>query len=673
MGQGELTLGTTDWSAMSVAELEESLRYHNTKYWVDDDPEISDFDYDQLVEALRAKAPDSPVLDAIGADGAAAIAGIEESDKVAHDPPMLSLDKCYEEDTLTKWFGKFDGKAVVTPKIDGVATCIRYDANGDLVLAATRGNGKVGENITEQVKRIDDVPHKIPRGPLEVRGESYMPLDVFDAKFKGVYKSPRNIVAGALKQKDAAKTADFHVHFFAYDLVGVDYETEEEQYAILEELGFTHVPCHVSEHKDLQQSFDDMVAERPDWNYEADGVVYKANDVEEQERMGYTSHHPRYAIAYKFVAETSEATLEKIEWSVSRTGAINPVAIISPTSLAGAVITRVSLHNLAIMDALGGEDSNLCLGSTVEVSRRGGVIPQIEKVITAGDEEIQIPDRCPSCGGDTRREGDFLFADHNSHCRVLRITKLEHFTKVMEIKGFGSKHLESLVDEGLVTTPPEFYELEVDDLLDLDRMGETLATKLVANIQAKKTVHAAMFLRSFGIHEIGKHVSAILANEFDTMDEVFDLTAEDFAKIHTIGDVIAKAVTQGLVDHRDEIDALLEYVTPVFPEKVEEPEGGPLEDQSFLFTGTLATMKRKDAQAAVVALGAQAPSGVSKALTYLVIGDADYDRYANEGWKSSKIKKAEKYIGEGADLEIINETKFTEILTNAQSASDEEE
>ncbi len=255
----------------------------------------------------------------------------------------------------------------------------------------------------------------------------------------------------------------------------------------------------------------------------------------------------------------------------------------------------------------------------------------------------------------------------------MRIAKLEHFVKVMEIKGFGGKHLESLFDEGLVTTPPEFYELEIDDLLDLDRMGETLATKLVANIQAKKAVHAAMFLRSFGIHELGRHVSAILANEFDDLDQVFALTAEDFAKVHTIGDVIAKTVTEGLVTYRDAIDALLEYVTPVFPERVDAPEGGPLEGSSFLFTGTLVTMKRKDAQAAVVSLGAEAPSGVSKTLSYLVIGDADFDRYENEGWRSSKLKKAEKYIGEGAALEIVNETRFSELLEDAKTTAAAEE
>lgn len=658
--------GLFDWSSLSVEELEEKLRYHNKKYWIDNAPEISDPEFDRLVEALRAAAPDSPVLDAIGPAGAA---GDDEAllPKIHHDPPMLSLGKCYEEDTLTKWFDKFEGDAVVSPKIDGVAVCIKYDAAGNLHIGATRGDGIEGELITDNVRTIVDVPETISEGPLEVRGEAYMPRSIFNAEFSVKYKSPRNLTAGALKQKEAAKAAAYKIHFFCYDVVGKEFDSELEKLEFAKAQGFTPVPTDLVEHGKLQDTYDAMAAERADWDYETDGIVYKVNDTETQESMGRNSHHPRFALAYKFQGDSGKSILREIEWSVSRTGSINPVGIVDPIFLSGATVTRVSLHNLAIMEGLGG-DAGLMLGSEVMMMRRGGVIPNMEAVLVPGDEPVEIPDECPICGAATYRDGDFLFADHTDSCAAMRVRRLAHYTKVMEIKGFGEKILEQVYDEGLVYDLVDFYKLEASQLLELDRMGEKLANKLVEQIELRSTVPVAVFLRALGIHELGKHVTKILAETYDSMDEIFSMTKEDLAGIHTIGDVIAERVTAGLEERREEIEGLLEHVTVEFPDKTAPPAEttGALVDKKFLFTGTLEAMTRKDAQAKVVELGGQTPSSVSKNLDYLVIGDTDYERYEG-GWRSSKLKKAEKYNGDGANIEIINESKFLELVSDSDT------
>lgn len=651
-----------DWSGLSVEDLERAVEYHNHRYWVEDAPIISDPDFDRLLEALREKAPRSPVLDAIGAAGAGAdFAGVE-GEKVAHDPPMLSLGKCYEEETLLKWFGKFDGDSVVTPKIDGVAVCIRYDESGRLIVGSTRGNGEFGELITENVRHIANVPPTIPSGPLELRGEAYMPWSVFRSKFADEYSSPRNLTAGALKQKDPAQTAHYEIRFFGYDVLGRDFDTEAAKMEFMREIGFTPVDHRIVHHEDLQETFEEFVELRPTFDYDTDGVVYKANDIEEQERMGYTAHHPRYAIAYKFQGESGTSTLRHIHWNVSRTGAINPVGIVDPVELSGATVTRVSLHNLSIMEALGG-DGGLRLNSKVMMVRRGGVIPHMERVIEPGDTPIELPESCPFCDAPAHREGDVLIADHAPDCGATRLKQLEHFASVMEIKGFGPKMLEALYEAGLLTTPADFFTLRVDDMLDLDRVGRRLAEKLVRRVDERREVPVATFLRSLGVDELGSHVSKILAREYDSIEEILEVDAEELAAIHTIGDVIAESVTAGLAAQRELVDELLESIDVVFPPSVDAVADidSPVAGKAFLFTGTLESMKRKEAQQRVEALGGLTPSGVKKDLDFLVIGDADLERFEG-GWRSGKLKKAEKYNGSGSNIRIIGESEFLQLL-----------
>ena len=650
-----------DWSKLDIPNLEAAVVFHNGQYWVKNDAVISDVDFDKLLEALRAKAPESAILDAIGPEGAGELGEEGTLEKVIHDPPMLSLDKCYEEETLVKWFEKFEGDAVVSPKVDGVAVCIHYDANGDLKLASTRGNGKTGELITTNVKRLQGVPLKIKDGPLEVRGEAYMPWTVFEAKFAADYSSPRNLTAGALKLKDPDKAESYQCRFFGYDVVGKEFETEIDKLTYFQESGFEVVEHKLVTHEELQGAYDDLLERRMELGYETDGVVYKVNKSSEHERMGRTAHHPRFAIAYKFQGESGTSYLREIEWSVSRTGTINPVAIVDPVFLSGAEVTRASLHNLSIMEKLGGENG-LKLNSKVMMMRRGGVIPHLEKVLEEGDILIEIPKECADCSAETYREIDFLFAHHDIDCRIVRLRQIEHFINVMEIKGIGPKLIETLFDSSLVKVPADLFELTVEKLLTLDRVGDKLANKLVDRIAGQREVPVAVFLRSLGIDELGNHVGDILGQHNENLDAILAMTKEELAAIHTIGDIIAEKVTAGLKVNHDTILGLTKYISLVFPsnEPVEAIDSA-ISGKSFLFTGTLESMGRKDAQNRVKELGGTAPSGVNKALDFLVIGDKDYEKYEG-GWRSSKLKKAEKYISDGSTMRIINESEFSKMV-----------
>ncbi len=648
-----------DWSKLAVADLEAAVQFHNAAYWVDNNAVISDVEFDLLLEALRTKAPESPVLDAIGPAGAGAfeLDGV----KVEHNPPMLSLDKCYDEDTITKWFGKFNGEVIASPKVDGVAGCMRYDADGHLLQAATRGNGVVGEDFTENARHIVDLPQKIASGPLEVRGECYIPLDVFREKFEGEYSSPRNLTAGALKQKDPQKTARFQVHFFGYDVIGREFESEAAKMAFLREMGFSEVENHHVKIDELQSAYESILGRRADLNYDTDGVVYKVNNTEEQKRMGLTAHHPRFAIAYKFQGDAGQSILREVHWSVSRTGALNPVGIVDPVDLSGATVTRASLHNLSIMEKLGG-DGGLMLGSRVLMIRRGGVIPHLEKVLEPGTEPVLIPTECPFCGGETVRQADVLTANHRDNCRGSRIRQLEHFASVMEIKGFGPKLLESMYDAEILTAPADFFTLTVAELLDLERVGRKLAEKQIERIAEKKNVKADVFLRALGIHELGNHVSKILVNTYPDLESILAVTKDELAAIHTIGDVIAESVTTGLNERREDIEELAQMLNLRFPTAADAPaEDAPLAGQKFLFTGALESMSRKDAQKKVAELGGESPSGVIKDLDYLVIGDADFEKFQG-GWRTNKLEKAEAYNADGAKISIIGESEFLEII-----------
>jgi DNA ligase (NAD+) len=639
-----MTADTTH--AAEIAELEAAIRHHNALYWDEQKPEISDYEYDKLVLRLKALAPASPVLADLGAKTP------ELGASFKHAEPMLSLDKCYEADELVEWAKSFEGKVVAMPKYDGIACSLHYGEDGRLRVAATRGDGTTGEDITANARLIKDIPSKIAPGrALEIRGEIYMRLSVF-AKYKAEgMANPRNLTAGAVKQKDAAKSAAYGLSFAAYDISGGAEASQVEELDRLVTLGFPKIDYFAMDKGDIAKGFEDFAKLRPTLDYEIDGVVFKVDSVKEQRRLGQTSHHPRFAIAYKFQGESGISTLRGVEWSVARTGAITPVAMVDPVVLSGVTVTRASLHNVAFITKLG-----LTLNAKVTLVRRGGVIPNVEHVTEPGDAPVTLPETCPSCGAAVKRERDFLYCTAPSTCRRAVIGQLAHFASTLDMLGFGDGVLEHAYDAGLLRQPADFYALTWEKLAARERSGEKSAKKLIAEIDKKRSVPLAAFLRALGLPELGKHVSAILASRYRTLDAVQAATLEELQATHSIGDTIAASVANGLRDAKPMIDALRACVT-VEPEMAAGGDiAGPLSGKSFVFTGKMVAFSRSEGEKRVRALGGQVLSGVNKTLTYLVVG-AD-----KSGPMSTKEKAAEKAIKEGAPLKVLSEDELLAML-----------
>ena len=655
--------------SFSADDLEILIRRANHEYWDKHAPTLPDPLYDQLVERLRRLRPDAAVLQEMGpAQGEAAALDAEEALRltpeqrfgaaVKHRRPMLSLEKCYHEPDLLSWATKFEGEVVVMPKMDGVACSLRYAKSGELQLAATRGSGTEGEDITMNVLEIPAIPRKIAaRGrEIEVRGEVYMTLSAF-SRYKGEFSNPRNLAAGSIKQKERKNSRTAHLSFFAYDVLGPEFRDEREKFALLRELGFTGGDHEFAPRAELQAAYERWAKARPGLDYEIDGVVYRASSCKEQARLGLTGHHPRWSIAYKFQGDAGVTDLLDIFWSVSRTGLITPVALLEPVELSGAMIGRASLHNLNIFEALG-----LTHGCRVEVTRRGGVIPNVERVVESGpaSHPFQLPTHCPACGAPAlrqkKRDGETLNCSQPKQCVHARLGELEHFAKVVDLQGFGPKVITAAVDAGLLSTPADFYRLRAEDLQELERLGEKSAQNLVDQVETHRELPLAVFLQALGVDHLGKQNALLLAGEFRTLARVRALTRDDLMQVRGIKDAIADAIVAGLKQRAELIDALLQFVKVLDGEEAAAPvEGGALTGKSFVFTGTLEGFTREEAQARVAALGGENPSGVTKTLTYLVVG-------AGRGAKSSKQKKAEELIAAGAPLTILSEEEFLSLV-----------
>jgi DNA ligase (NAD+) len=649
--------------ALSASELEALVRHHNDRYWRDASPEIDDVTFDRLVEALRAVNPRSPALDELG-DKRPDEPRVGFGD-VVHARPMLSLDKCYDDDTLLKWGAQIKGPVIVTPKIDGLACSLRYDKHGHLKQAGTRGDGRTGDDITKNARGIKDIPARIVHPPhsidddgFEVRGEVYMRVSRFNAHYKGNKANPRNLAAGALKTKDPAESAAYGLSFFAYDLLGVDVDSEAGKREALEKLGFPLTPAEiVPDHRDLPAVFRRFVDVCKDLDVETDGVVMKADVVAEQERLGITAHHPRYALAYKFQGESAQTTIVDIEWGVARTGVVTPVAVVDPVFVSGVTVTRVSLHNAGYAKKLG-----VGTGARVEIVRRGGVIPHVERVLAPPPSVIEAPVEWPVKGGTTplRSDGDFLVLAEPERSVDVVVSRVAHFTRVVDATGFGDKRLTQLVEQGVVKSPADLYALDKATLATLERMGETSAQHLVDEMNARRTLTLPVFLTSLGIDDLGPTVADALADHFHTLEALRAQPADTLAEVHGIGAVTAASIVEGLKQSAAVIDGLLQHVTIVQKQKVEDT-GSPLFGKSVVFTGTMATLDRKSAQKRVQQKGGKTPSSVTADLDYLVIGD-EGSPLLGAGEKSTKHKAAEKLIAKGSQLQIVSERDFLTLL-----------
>lgn len=659
-----------------LEELKEKIRYHNHRYHVLDDPEISDAEYDRLFKKLVALetahpqwvSPDSP-SQRVGSGPQTAFS------QVVHRQPMLSIDNGFNEqdildfDTRVKRLlgQKEEIVYLVEPKIDGLAVELVYE-NGVLLTAATRGDGNMGENITANVKTILAVPLKLMGSRpipelLEVRGEIYMEIAAFRelnqaraAENQPVFANPRNAAAGSVRQLDPRITAERRLNMFCYgigELKGAEFQAQKELMFGLQQWGLRINQTALQECGQVTEVIKhcrDLEAKRAQLPYEMDGAVIKVNDLNLQARLGAKSRSPRWALAYKFKPSQETTKILKIEVQVGRTGALTPVAHLEPVEIGGVIVKRATLHNQEEI-----EKKDIREGDTVMVQRAGDVIPEVVKVITAQrtgrEKPFQMPTHCPACKAKVEKKpGEVVVRCSNPNCPAQVREALIHFVSkgAMNMDGLGEKIALQLIDKGLVKEPADLFGLKFDDLMQLDKFAEKSAANLLQAIENSKKTTLAKLIYSLGIRHVGEHIAEILADHFGSWEALSQADETSLQTITAIGPQIAESVTAYFQDpeNQQHLKRLLKAGIQFTPSR--RPKGtGPLANKTFVLTGTLKSMERSEAKSHIQKTGAKTTSAVSKSTDYLVIGEDP----------GSKLSKARK-LG----ITVLNENEFMKLL-----------
>ncbi len=657
-----------------IEELRKLINYHNYRYYVLDDPVISDAEYDNLVEELRRLEeqfpefydPNSPTVRVGGGV-------LNKFEKVEHKIPMLSLEDGFtaqeiiEFDRRIKRFLKMDTEEkidyYVEPKFDGLSVCLIYE-NGKLVNASTRGDGYVGEDVTANVRTIRSVPLQLivdnPPEYLDVQGEVLLTKEEFkrineERAEKGLplFANPRNAAAGSLRQLDPKETAKRKLEMFAYYIREIrgysSYpSSQHEAIELLGKFGFKtselNKLCHGIEEAIAHKEY--LESRRNQLNYELDGTVIKVDDFELQRRLGATTKAPRWAIAFKFPAQQATTKVKDIVVNVGRTGILTPVAILEPVNVGGVVVSRASLHTL---DEIRKKD--IRIGDTVFVQRAGDVIPEVVKPVKElrnGSERVfEMPKRCPVCGSHVVRDGAY-YRCSNINCPAVLKESVKHFVsrKAMNIEGFGDKLIEQLVDKGIIKNISDIYKLDKETLMSLERVGEKLAENLISSIERSKGTTFAKFIYALGIRHVGEFVARLLAEHFKDLDHLKKATKEELLSIEGIGPEIADSIVAFFSEEKnlETIEKLLEAGVHFIDETEEASDA--IKGKSFVFTGTL-SKPREYYKELVEKKGGIVRNSVSKKLDYLVVGE-------NPG---SKLRKAREF-----NIKIIDEKELLRLL-----------
>ncbi len=648
---------------------------HNQLYYNQDQPEVTDAEYDALFRELQEIEAKFPEL--VTPDSPSQKVGAPLASKFAPSPhavPMLSLknaknaEEFYEFDTsLRKNFlaRSAELEYACEMKMDGVAIELTYQ-NGKLLKASTRGDGFVGEDITENVRTIADIPDTL-KAPypelLDVRGEIYIELSDFQAlnRFQEdagdkTFANPRNAAAGSLRQLDANITAQRPLKIFCYGvgrMQGANATTQIETLQLLRRLGLRvnleETSC-ASGADEVIKTFRQLQERRDTLPFEIDGVVVKVNETALQEELGMVSRSPRWAIALKFPPRQEQTVIEAVGLQVGRTGAITPVAHLKPVVVSGVTVSRASLHNWDEIARL-----DLRIGDHVIVERAGDVIPDVVKVLvdkrTGGEQTIPLPQECPECSAPVHKNpGEVVPRCINPHCPAQAIERMKHFVSrdAMDIEGLGEKQLTQLLRSEKLTDIADLYLLKEEDMFAMERMGDALAEKLVSSIAASKTQPLSKLLFGLGIRHVGKNTARILARRFASLDDLANCTIEQLTAIHEIGDKVAQSIVDYFADpEKSLLLAKLRQVGVQPQGEVVIQHDGPLTGKVFVITGTLSKWSRKEAEELVEKAGGRAAGSVSKKTDYVLAGE-------NAG---SKLAKAEK-LG----IEILDETTFAQLV-----------
>ncbi len=648
-----------------IAELTKTIEYHNNLYYNQDDPEISDFEYDKMLRELENLEEEFPELRraASPTNKVGGSAG-EKFSPVIHAVPMESLHDSFSHDELRDFDRKVrevipDVSYVVEPKFDGLSVSCEY-RNGVFVRGSTRGDGTTGEDVTDNLMTVKSLPKRILNAPafLEVRGEVYMSFPSFEALVRRQEeneekpaKNPRNAAAGSLRQKNAKITAERGLDIFVFNIQQIEGKTlrsHKESLDYLRQLGFPTAFYNSYDNiEDVITQIEAIGDNRGSYDYAIDGAVVKVDSFAAREQLGSTAKYPKWAEAYKYPPEEKETKLLDIEINVGRTGVLTPVGIFEPVLLAGTTVSRATLHNRDFI-----EERNICIGDTVLIRKAGEIIPEVLSVSEHSEDAqpFAFPQTCPSCGSPVSQDDEAAIRCTNTDCPAQLMRHLIHFVSrdAMDIDGLGPAVLEQLSDEGLVHSPADLYRLKAEDITALDRKAEKSANNLIAAVEKSKHNELYRLIFALGIRNIGLKAAKLLCENFLTIDDIMAATAEDFAKIEGFGVIMAQSLERyfALEGTRDLIAQLKDLGLEMKPSP-QKQSGGIFEGKTFVLTGTLPTMKRSEASKLIEEHGGKTSSSVSKKTSFVLAGEE----------AGSKLTKAQS-LG----VPILTEDEFLEML-----------
>ncbi len=668
----------------NIQELRDQINHHNYLYYVLDEPSLPDAEYDRLMRELQALENEHPEL--VTSDsptqrvGGAPLSGFTE---VQHERPMLSLDNAMNAEE----FAAFDQRVrdrlksseeieyACEPKLDGLAISLLY-IDGLLERAATRGDGETGEDVTQNVRTIKNIPLRligedVPER-IEIRGEVYMPKGGFEAynerareQGEKVFANPRNAAAGSLRQLDSSITAKRPLEFCAYSLgvVSEEYTLPETHSATLEQIQQWGLRINeemrvVTGRENAEKFFAGLGEKRLSLGYEIDGTVFKVNSLALQNKLGFVARAPRWAIAYKFPAVEELTELLGVDFQVGRTGALTPVARLKPVHVAGVTVSNATLHNMDEIARLG-----VKIGDTVIIRRAGDVIPQVVSVVEERRPDtvidIEMPDACPVCESHVEKvEGEAVArCTGGLVCSAQRKEAIKHFAsrKAMDVEGLGDKLIEQMVEAGLIDTLDDLFHLSVDEIAGLERMAEKSAQNVLNALEKSKQTTLARFIYALGIREVGVVTANNLAGYFGFLDRIMAATHEQLIAVDDIGDIVAAHIVNFFAEeHNRSVIEQLQKAGIYWEEKepVSSAEDAPLSGKTAVITGTLSDMTRDDAKEALEALGAKVTGSVSAKTDFLVAGDK----------AGSKLAKAQKL-----EVKVYDEAAFKELLNELSS------
>ncbi len=660
-----------------IKKLREQINFHAHRYYELDDPLIADPEYDQLFQELLGLeelhpeliSPDSPTQRVGGKP-------LAEFQTVGHTHPMLSLENAFNstdlkdfEERLKRFLkSEMDLSYMAEPKLDGLAVELVYE-DGLLTVGSTRGDGRIGEEITQNLKTIRSIPLRLsaPKNiplpeTLEVRGEAYLTLEGFKtlneqrlAANEPVFANPRNAAAGSLRQLDSKITVQRPLDFFAYgvgDTGRIPCRTQEELLDYLGKLGFRINPLtkYCGDISLVIEHFSYLQSVRQTLPYDIDGMVVKVNPFELQQRLGNKARSPRWAIAAKFAATQATTVLQNVEFQVGRTGAITPVALLKPVNIGGVVVSRATLHNVGEI-----KRKDLMIGDQVLIQRAGDVIPEIVKPVVeqrdGNEKAIRMPKECPVCKHNPiLPEDEAITRCPNSHCPAQRMRLLIHFTSKagMDIEGLGKKAMQQLFNENLVKDIPDIYGLQASDLIPLEGWAEKSAHNAIASIQASRKTSLAKLLSALGIRYVGEEGGGLLDEHYGgSLENLMVASEEELLEIEGIGPQTAKSIRDYFQD--PDVHKMMSWLDHhfIFLVAVKSPDKSPFAGFVFLFTGSLDAMSRDEAKVRVKERGGKVASQINKKVTHVIVGDKP----------GSKLKKAQE-LG----LKILTEKNFAELL-----------